>query len=196
VRPVGGSEHASPDYPALTVATQKSKRSARKRRKPAGAARTAPAARREERREQRVPAGGPQRSDRGPRGTVGERPSGPFGGVPVSEIAIFAGIVALVVWLIRGGTPVLAVGLAVCALGVLEVTAREHFSGYRSHTTLLAAIPAVAVAIGVLSLIGENRSRGPLLVLLGAPIYALLFWQLRKRFMVARQARLTRPPAR
>jgi hypothetical protein len=178
------------------VATQKSKRGARKRRKPAGTARTAPAARREEPREQRVPAGGPQRPDRGPRGTVGERPPGPFGGVPVSEIAIFAGIVGLVVWLIRGGTPVLAVGLVICALGVLEVTAREHFSGYRSHATLLAAIPAIAVAIGVLSLIGENRSRGPLLVLIGAPIYALLFWQLRKRFMVARQARLTKPPAR
>ena len=38
----------------------------------------------------------------------------------------------------------LAVGVVVCTLGVLEVTAREHFSGYRSHATLLAAIPAVA----------------------------------------------------
>ena len=86
-------------------------------------------------------------------------------------------------------------GLVVTTLGVLEVTAREHFSGYRSHTTLLAAIPAVALGIGVLSLIGDKRDRGPLLAVIAVPVYALLFWQLRKRFMVARQARLARPPA-
>ena len=82
-------------------------------------------------------------------GTEGERPPSPFGGFPVSEIAILAGLVAVVVWLIRGGTATLVVGLVVCTLGVLEVTAREHFSGYRSHTTLLAAMPAVAISIGL-----------------------------------------------
>jgi hypothetical protein len=30
---------------------------------------------------------------------------------------------------------------------------------------------------------------------IAVPVYAFLFWQLRKRFMVARQARLARPPA-
>ena len=44
-------------------------------------------------------------------GIVGERPPSPFGGVPVSEIAIFAGLVAIVVWLIGGALPVLVVGL-------------------------------------------------------------------------------------
>jgi hypothetical protein len=128
-------------------------------------------------------------------GTEGERPTGPFGGVPVSEIAIFAGLVAVVVWLIRGGTPVLVVGLVVTTLGVLEVTGREHFSGYRSHTTLLAAIPAVALAIGLISLIGVDRSaRAPLMIVIAGPVYALLFWQLRKHFMAARQARVARLP--
>ena len=36
----------------------------------------------------------------------------------------------------------LAVGALVCGLGVTEVTAREHFSGFRSHSALLAAFPA------------------------------------------------------
>ncbi len=125
-------------------------------------------------------------------GTRGERPPSPFGGVPVSEIAILAGLVALVVWMIRGGTATLIAGLVVCALGVIEVTAREHFSGFRSHTTLLAAIPAVAIGIGTVSATGEHRNRGPVLIAVAAPVFALLAWGLRKRFQIARQARVVR----
>lgn len=128
-------------------------------------------------------------------GTEGERPPSPFGGIPVSEIAIFAGLVAIIVWLIRGGTATLIVGLVVCTLGVLEVTAREHFSGYRSHTTLLSAVPAVAIAIALVSAIGTIKDRAPLLMAVAVPIFSILFWILRKRFMVARQARVARPPA-
>ena len=115
--------------------------------------------------------------------------------MPVSEIAIFAGLVALIVWLIRGGTSTLVVGLIVCTIGVLEFTSREHFAGYRSHTTLLAAIPALGIAIAVISVIGDRRDRAPLLLVIAGPIYALLFWQLRKRFTTARQARVARLPA-
>ena len=126
-------------------------------------------------------------------GTVGERPPSPFGGVPVSEIAIFAGLVAIVVWLIRGGTVTLIVGLAVLALGVVEVTAREHLSGYRSHTTLLAAIPSVAIGIGLVSIIGtDRRNRGPVLLAVALPVFALLVWFLRRRFQIARHARAVR----
>jgi hypothetical protein len=131
-----------------------------------------------------------------PIGAYGERPPGPFGGLPVSELAIFAGAVALIVGAIRHGGPALIGGVVLCLLGVTEVTAREHFSGYRSHTTLLAAIPAVALAIGVLSLVGvDKRNRAPFMLAIAVPVYAFLFWQLRRRFMVARQARVARPPA-
>jgi hypothetical protein len=183
-------------YPHLTLAGQKSKRRSRKRRAPGGAPRAVAATRREQRVERAaVTARAQQRSQR-QLGTEGERPASPFGGFPVSEIAIFAGLVAIVVWLLAGGgTATLVVGLTVCALGVLEVTAREHFAGYRSHTTLLAAIPAVAAGIGVVSLIGERRDRAPLLLAVAGPLFAFLFWLLRKRFLSARQARVARPPA-
>jgi hypothetical protein len=125
-------------------------------------------------------------------GTEGERPPSPFGGVPVSEVAIFAGLVAIVVWLVRGGTATLVVGLVVCTLGVIEVTAREHFSGYRSHASLLAAIPALAAGIGIVSAIGDHRDRAPLLLAVAGPLFALLFWFLRRRFQIARQARVVR----
>lgn len=115
--------------------------------------------------------------------------------MPVAEIAIFAGLVGLVVWLIRGGTATLAVSLSVCALAVLEVTAREHFSGYRSHATLLAAVPAVVIAIAVVSAVGTRQDRAPLLIAIAAPIFSFLFWLLRKRFLVARHARMVRRSA-
>lgn len=174
---------------------QKSKRRSRKRRNPGTPPRAAASPRREQRAEREaVTARQRQRSTR-QLGTEGERPEGLFGGVPVSEIAIFAGLVALLVWLIEGGTTVLIVGLTVCALGVVEVTAREHFSGYRSHTMLLAAVPALAIGIGVASLIGDRADRAPLLLAVAVPVFALLFGLLRKRFQVARHSRVARPPA-
>lgn len=96
--------------------------------------------------------------------------------------------------MIRGGGPALYVGLIVLALGVVEFTAREHFSGYRSHTTLLAAIPALAV-VTVLELTIGTASNRVALVVAGLPVFALLFYLLRRRFMTARQARIARPPA-
>lgn len=175
------------------MAAQKSKRSSRKRRKAASPPRAVPSARREERAELQAASARQERVATRQLGSQGERPPSPFGGLPVSEIAIFAGLVALVVWLIRGGTATLVVGLAVCALGVIEVTAREHFSGYRSHTTLLAAIPSVAIGIGLVSIISPNRNnRGPLLIAVAAPVFALLVWFLRRRFATARHERAVR----
>ncbi len=127
-------------------------------------------------------------------GAYGERPPSPFGGLPVSEIAIFAGAVGLIIGLIQGGGPALIVGVIVCTLGVVEITAREHFSGYRSHAILLAALPAVGVEVALVTLVGTPSSRF-LLLLVVVPVYAIVFWFLRRRFQVARQARVARPPA-
>ncbi|MGH2858891.1 MAG: hypothetical protein ACRDMJ_15560 [Solirubrobacteraceae bacterium] len=121
-------------------------------------------------------------------GREGERPPGPFGGLPVSELAILAGLVAAVVGFIRGGHLALMVGLAICALGVIEITAREHFSGYRSHTALLAAIPAVAVEAGLALLVAPGVRLALLVVVV--PVFAVVFWLLRRRFMAARQRRV------
>ena len=45
------------------------------------------------------------------------------------------------------GRTLIALGLALASLGGLDTTAREHFSGFRSHTLVLAAFPAVAAAV-------------------------------------------------
>jgi hypothetical protein len=182
------------------VATSKSKRRSRKRRKPGTAPRSVPSQRREVRAERTVVAERQQQRRQTMLGSYGERPPSPFGGFPASEIAIFAGIIGVLVGVLSGAPAALAAGIVVCTLGVVEVTAREHLSGYRSHATLLAAIPAVAIGVGVVAIIGDGSvsrglsgpNRAALLVIV--PVFGLLFWLLGKRFRTARQARIVRPP--
>jgi hypothetical protein len=182
------------------VATSKSKRRSRKRRKPGAAPRAVASQRREVVAERQVLTERQTQRGRNMLGKYGDPPPSPFGGFPVSEIAIFAGIVGVIVGFFAGAPVALAVGVVVCTLGVLEVTAREHFSGYRSHATLLAAIPAVAIGIGVVALIGDGSVRrglsGPnrAILIVIVPVFGLLFWLLGKRFRAARQARVVRPP--
>lgn len=65
---------------------------------------------------------------------------------------IFAGLAAVVVGFAiggpRGGTLVVA-GLVLGALGGLELSIREHFSGFRSHTTVLSGAVALGVLVGL-----------------------------------------------
>jgi hypothetical protein len=69
------------------------------------------------------------------------------------ELCVLVGIVLLVLGLISNDTPhgraMLVAGLALGSLGGLDTAAREHFSGFRSHTLVLAGVPTVLVA-GVL----------------------------------------------
>jgi hypothetical protein len=66
---------------------------------------------------------------------------------------VLAGIVLLVLGLInfdsRQGKTTFVVGLALGSLGGLDTAAREHFAGYKSHTSVLAGVPAVALAAGL-----------------------------------------------
>jgi hypothetical protein len=122
-------------------------------------------------------------------GTVGGRPQGIFGGVPVSEFAIFAGLVCLVVGMIDHGGAALELGIIVMGLGVTEVTAREHLSGFKSHTTLLALMPAVIVEALYALIIGVPNQRILLLVPV-VPIFGICYLLLRRHFRIARHARV------
>jgi hypothetical protein len=50
------------------------------------------------------------------------------------------------------GKVIVGVGLVLGSLAGLELAAREHFSGYRSHTSLLAGGCGVAAVAAVLAL--------------------------------------------
>ena len=63
---------------------------------------------------------------------------------------MLAGIVLLVLGLLNAdtdrGKAMLVSGMLLGSLGGLDTALREHFSGYRPHTTVLAGLPAVALA--------------------------------------------------
>ena len=174
------------------MATQRSKPRSRKRRRRAPPGRALAASPRPEPREDRPARPRSVAGRTSPLGTYGERPPSPFGGLPVSEIAIAGGVVALVFGVIRQGGPALIGGVVLCLLGVIEVTAREHFSGYRSHTVLLAGIPAVVAEFVIVLTVGPPAIRVLLLVPVAA-VFGACAWFLRRRFLVARQARLAKP---
>ncbi len=81
-----------------------------------------------------------------------DRPPAPWGDFPLSEIVIFIGVLLLIAGFFVGppqGFVMIAVGLVLGSLAGLELSIREHFAGYRSHTLLLAAAVGVPI-FGVL----------------------------------------------
>lgn len=75
-------------------------------------------------------------------------PPAPWGSFPLVELCVLAGIVLLVIGFVLGGSRgavMIAAGLALGSIGGLEVSIREHFGGYRSHTVVLAGVPALIV---------------------------------------------------
>jgi hypothetical protein len=111
-----------------------------------------------------------------------ERPQAPWGSFPLAELTILAGVVMLVVGIVGGNRTPLVIGLALGALGGLEVAVREHLAGYRSHTTLLAGTVFV-IAVGGLRFLAGLAV--PLSVALGALAFALALVVLRRAFQRA-----------
>jgi hypothetical protein len=84
--------------------------------------------------------------------TGDERPPAPWGSFPLVELVVLIGLIMVVAGFVIGGvrgTTMIAVGLALGALAGLELSIREHFAGYRSHTTLLSGTVGIAVLIGL-----------------------------------------------
>jgi hypothetical protein len=102
----------------------------------------------------RTPVSRPRRAEEaGP-------PPAPWGSFPLVEIAVFVGLVMLILgfFVVDGdrGPVLIATGLALGSIGGLELTLREHFSGYRSHTMVLAGVPALIV-LGLLFYLEPDR---------------------------------------
>jgi uncharacterized integral membrane protein len=111
-----------------------------------------------------------------------ERPPAPWGKVPLAELVILAGIVSLIVGLVGGGTTALGLGVALAALGGLEVAIREHFAGYRSHTTLLAGA-AFVFTVGIVFYVANQILAVALGV--GAVVFLIAFFLARRAFQRA-----------
>ncbi len=88
--------------------------------------------------------------------SLDQRPPAPWGNVPLVELVVLGGIVLLVVGFVVGGssgTVMIAAGAVLCSIAGLELSIREHFGGFRSHTFLLSGAAAVAVLAGLYFLV-------------------------------------------
>lgn len=133
--------------------------------------------------------------------SLGERPQAPWHPVPVSELLILVGAISTVIGFSKaskgishGGTT-LIVGLVAVIVGTLEFSLREHRSGYRSHSILLALLPTVIVYTGTLLIVAAFVTPVPVglkiaPLALALPLFAVLFKLLRGRFQDARRERV------
>ncbi|HET9153325.1 MAG TPA: hypothetical protein VFN85_04340 [Solirubrobacterales bacterium] len=111
-----------------------------------------------------------------------ERPPAPWGNAPLAELVILAGIVSLAIGVIGGHPTAIGAGVALAGLGGLEVAIREHFAGYRSHTTLLAGAAFVLVT-GLVFYAAHTILAVALAI--GAVAFAIIFYLARRAFQRA-----------
>jgi hypothetical protein len=129
------------------------------------------------------PAAAPAPPTPRPARLTDERPKAPWYPVPLVELSVLVGLVLIVLGFLTGletdrGRIALLCGLALASLGGLDTALREHFAGFRSHSTLLAGLPGVVVA-GALFF-----ARAPwIAVAAGAVVtFAVAFWVFRGAF--------------
>ncbi len=128
---------------------------------------------------------------------AGERPRAPGDPQPHSELLIHVRAIGTVVAWRRGiasNGALLGAGIGAVVIGTIEVTLREHLSGFRSHTLMLSVIPAIvfhsAVVLAVLAV--ANRAPSWLNVALlpiDLALVVVAFKLLRARHVDARRER-------
>jgi hypothetical protein len=113
-----------------------------------------------------------------------ERPKAPWGSFPLVELIVLLSLFLLIAgFFVQGakGITMIAAGITLGSLAGLELSVREHFAGYRSHSTVLAgAVTVVVVAVGFF-LLPRGWPQGVGL-LVGAGIFAATFYLFREAF--------------
>src|SRR3954447_13938963 len=116
------------------------------------------------------------------RTSIDDRPPAPWGRFPLVELVVLLALILLVGGFIvrgeRGATMVIG-GLALGSLAGIELSIREHFGGFRSHTTLLAAVTAFAA--GALTYVITRDRTAPIIA--AAVVFMPAFWIYRQVFM-------------
>jgi hypothetical protein len=163
---------STPDSPSATGSTRAERDAARARRARAG----------EQRRSSHTTA---QPARRRGRPTIDERPPAPWGKFPLVELVVLLALILLPLSFVVGGARgkiMLTAALAFGSLGGLELSIREHFAGYRSHTTLLAG-GAAFVAMAILYVLaGKSDLTRALLIPVGGVVFLCAFWLFREAF--------------
>ena len=110
-----------------------------------------------------------------------ERPPAPWGSFPLVELVVLVAVVMLIAGFFVSGTKgitMIATGMTLGMVAGLELSIREHFAGYKSHSTVLAGFPAVVVlGIGFWQELPQ-----PVNLLAAALVFASGFYLLREAF--------------
>lgn len=111
------------------------------------------------------------------------RPTAPWDPFPLTELAIFIGLVCMATGVLVGdtlGKNLLVVGVLLAAAGGLETAAREHFAGFRSHASLLAGV----VGMGALAVTTAALHLGlPLRLGISIGLALTVYFPLRRTFL-------------
>jgi hypothetical protein len=102
------------------------------------------------------------------RARLDEAPKAPWAPFPLVELCILLALVLIVAGFLTHGSRgrvMLACGLTLVTLSSLELAIREHFAGYRSHTSLLAGAGAVAGAVPIYFLTNLPQGVLPIIAL-------------------------------
>ena len=122
------------------------------------------------------------RNRRPGRTSIDDRPPAPWGKFPLVELVVLLALILLVAGFIvrgqRGATMVIG-GLALGSLAGIELSIREHFGGFRSHTMLLAA--ATAFVAGAVTYVITHDRVAPIIA--AAFVFLPAFWIYRQAFM-------------
>ncbi|MEA2248630.1 MAG: hypothetical protein QOH46_3159 [Solirubrobacteraceae bacterium] len=127
-------------------------------------------------------AAGSPASRRSRRAPVGEAPKAPWSPFPLVELSVLLAILLIILGLLADGGrrgALLAGGIGLASLAGVELSVREHFAGYRSHSAVLAGAAAALVA-APLALFTELPPLASVVV--AALVYAIAFAALRKAF--------------
>jgi hypothetical protein len=116
------------------------------------------------------------------RTSIEDRPPAPWGSFPLVELVVLLALILIVGGFIvrgsRGGTMIVG-GFALGSLAGTELSVREHFGGFRSHTTLLAAVTGF-LAGAVAYVITKDRTVTPAVAIV---VFMTSFWFYRQAFM-------------
>jgi hypothetical protein len=111
-----------------------------------------------------------------------DAPQPPWAPFPLTELVILLSIIMLGLGFVTGGDRrgvLLGGGFVLVTLAAGELSVREHFAGYRSHSSLLAGICAILAAIPVWLLPVPQ----PVVLLVGVIAFVLSLLGFRRAFM-------------
>src|SRR3954447_20020190 len=113
------------------------------------------------------------------RARMDEAPKAPWSPFPLVELCILGGLVLMVVGFVRKDVLFVVCGVALVGVASLELAIREHFAGFRSHSSLLSMASAVATMALLGIGIGVSRIAA---VVAGVVVFGAAFFALRAAF--------------